>query len=245
MNRRWRWIAVVSALLVGISSAVLAADSTYKGYRIVNLVLNGKPLTSDVPAIIMDGRTLLPVRALSEALGTDVTWDGETYTASLNGRPSLDWAETAQKVRIHLKGIKQLNGSDTGDDTLAGRLIISVQVVNDGPTSQDVDLSNIHLVSAPGGATTKSTFVMPHVLDVTGDRAPVSGSTKVTLARGERVTANLAFDMKAADGVSSSDMQLVMGNPSSGGNDAALRIKIRITVDCSRRPCTITIVISF
>ena len=38
----------------------------------------------DVPAQIIDGRTLIPLRAVSSALGKNVDWNGETSTALIN-----------------------------------------------------------------------------------------------------------------------------------------------------------------
>ena len=38
--------------------------------------LNGTPIPLDVPAKIKNSRTLIPVRAVSEALGCEVSWDG-------------------------------------------------------------------------------------------------------------------------------------------------------------------------
>ena len=44
------------------------------------LYKNGSPIELDVPAQIVNGRTLVPVRAVSEAFGCDVSWDGDTKT---------------------------------------------------------------------------------------------------------------------------------------------------------------------
>lgn len=38
----------------------------------------------DVPPIIKDNRTLLPLRAVGEMLGLDVSWDGETRTVKIS-----------------------------------------------------------------------------------------------------------------------------------------------------------------
>ena len=38
---------------------------------------DGDPITLDVPAMIMNDRTLVPLRAVSEAFGAEVSWDGE------------------------------------------------------------------------------------------------------------------------------------------------------------------------
>lgn len=38
--------------------------------------INGKPVKLDVPALIVNGRTLVPIRFFSEAFGAQVGWDG-------------------------------------------------------------------------------------------------------------------------------------------------------------------------
>lgn len=43
----------------------------------ITISVNSKPLTMDVPPEIVEGRTLVPMRAVFEALGADVTWIGE------------------------------------------------------------------------------------------------------------------------------------------------------------------------
>ncbi|MCX7843438.1 MAG: stalk domain-containing protein [Clostridia bacterium] len=45
------------------------------------IFINGEELITDVPHVIKDGRTLLPVRAVTTALGADVQWIPETRTA--------------------------------------------------------------------------------------------------------------------------------------------------------------------
>lgn len=44
---------------------------------------NGSPNTLDVPAQLINGRTLVPLRAVSEALGCDVGWDGNDNVVSI------------------------------------------------------------------------------------------------------------------------------------------------------------------
>jgi hypothetical protein len=46
-------------------------------------VVNGKPVQMDVPATIMNGRTMLPVRFVSEHLGADVQWEELTKTVTI------------------------------------------------------------------------------------------------------------------------------------------------------------------
>ena len=39
--------------------------------------VNGKEIALDTPSVIKDGRTLVPVRFISESLGKTVEWDAE------------------------------------------------------------------------------------------------------------------------------------------------------------------------
>ncbi|MBQ4598370.1 MAG: copper amine oxidase N-terminal domain-containing protein [Clostridia bacterium] len=45
--------------------------------------LNGETKTMDVAPIIINSRTMLPVRYVAEALGAEIGWDGATSTATL------------------------------------------------------------------------------------------------------------------------------------------------------------------
>lgn len=45
--------------------------------------VNGEARTLDVPAQILQNRTMVPARFVSEALGCDVTWDSATQTAAV------------------------------------------------------------------------------------------------------------------------------------------------------------------
>ncbi|MGQ9532609.1 MAG: copper amine oxidase N-terminal domain-containing protein [Desulfotomaculales bacterium] len=44
---------------------------------------NGQPVTLDQPALLMGGRTMVPVRFVSEAMGAEVNWNGATQTVSI------------------------------------------------------------------------------------------------------------------------------------------------------------------
>jgi len=47
---------------------------------------NGSPVTLDVPSKIISDRTLVPLRFVSEALGANVRWDGDTQTIVINNK---------------------------------------------------------------------------------------------------------------------------------------------------------------
>ncbi len=45
--------------------------------------VNGKKVELDVPPQIVKGRTVVPLRFVTEALGCDVKWDGKTKTITI------------------------------------------------------------------------------------------------------------------------------------------------------------------
>ena len=47
------------------------------------MTVNGEEKTLDVPATLIDSRTLVPVRAISESFGLQVGWDGENNIVSI------------------------------------------------------------------------------------------------------------------------------------------------------------------
>ncbi len=73
-------------------------EVTYKQVRRISMkvgspqmFVNGKIVPLDAPPIIVNSRTLVPLRAIAEALGADVNWDPEykQVTVRLNGTTIL------------------------------------------------------------------------------------------------------------------------------------------------------------
>lgn len=78
----------ISALLV---AAVLALAVTAAGPAVVRadtppvILLDGLPLPFPVPPMIIQDRTMVPFRAIAEALGVTVTWQAETRSIDARG----------------------------------------------------------------------------------------------------------------------------------------------------------------
>ncbi|MGN1318015.1 MAG: copper amine oxidase N-terminal domain-containing protein [Lachnospirales bacterium] len=68
-------VVAVSCLTIGVTSIASAAED-------VTLVVNGEVVECEQPPVIEEGRTLVPFRAVGEALGAEVDWDGATKTVS-------------------------------------------------------------------------------------------------------------------------------------------------------------------
>lgn len=80
-----RIITILSVIALFSTGVVFAANvnGIYKGFPIANVNINGVKIASDVPAILFDSRTLLPVRAVAESMNSVVQWDQKTQTAKL------------------------------------------------------------------------------------------------------------------------------------------------------------------
>ena len=64
------FIFTIIASLI-LSAPLTLADNTADDIKVT---LNGENITFDQPPVIVDGRTLVPIRAVCEALGADVYW---------------------------------------------------------------------------------------------------------------------------------------------------------------------------
>lgn len=73
-------------LLMVLSTAVVAASIvvTTSANDDISILVNGETIECDQAPVIVDGRTLVPVRAIAETVGAEVDWDGETKTATVD-----------------------------------------------------------------------------------------------------------------------------------------------------------------
>ncbi len=87
-------LATGLAVLTILPSAVFAAKD-------VTITYNGETLKTDVPAVIKEDRTFVPLRFLSEALGYKVSWDNESRTAIVakDGEIRLPIGKTTANVK--------------------------------------------------------------------------------------------------------------------------------------------------
>ncbi|GAA3405985.1 stalk domain-containing protein [Paenibacillus hodogayensis] len=104
-------LLAAAGLLLAVSGVAAAAGTTgeYKGYPVVNVVVNGKEVRGEVPGINMEGNTLIPLKVVSEALGAKVGWDQATATATVTttaaasspaGSPTSGQAEDPEKRKL-------------------------------------------------------------------------------------------------------------------------------------------------
>ena len=82
LNMAGVWANAASPVLNRFGSAVSGVELKMTVGK-TDYTLNGEQKTMDVAPIIINSRTMLPVRYVAEALGAEIAWDGATSTATL------------------------------------------------------------------------------------------------------------------------------------------------------------------
>jgi hypothetical protein len=105
---KMNWKTFVSGMIVG---SALFSSVSFAAPAIVKMIVNGKVITSEVPPQIIDGSTLIPARALAEALGAKVIWDqvnntviveSEIYNQLMNEKEVVQLTGSAQRHFWHI-----------------------------------------------------------------------------------------------------------------------------------------------
>lgn len=96
-------VALTLAILCLLTGTVLASETTTRTltayFSGIKIVVDGVAVTpkdangNAVEPFIVDGTTYLPVRAVAEALGKEVGWDGDTRTVYIGQQPGkeINW----------------------------------------------------------------------------------------------------------------------------------------------------------
>jgi hypothetical protein len=110
-------LIIVVLLLVGFLAGRVSADS------IIHIVVNGNEITSDVPPQIINGRTMVPISAVAQALGCHVNWDGSSDTVNIqsgNSSPSASsYIQYAQTQLLSIASLAAQGGSIDPNNTSA------------------------------------------------------------------------------------------------------------------------------
>lgn len=98
-------------LVIGIIIGGLLSVPMVQAANTVKLVVNGEDITykSDVPPQIIDGRTLVPARALAESLGATVEWDegNKSVIVTNNTKQIIDSVNIQDNIKEYSTDITQ------------------------------------------------------------------------------------------------------------------------------------------
>lgn len=124
MKRLFIAIGIFVLCLAFSISAVPNVDASTSSPTVM---LDGNLLSFDIPPIIENGRTLVPLRAIFEALGAEVIWDATTQTVT---------AEKGNtKITLNIGGAAYKNGQfvqlEVPAKIVAGRTLVPLRFVSE------------------------------------------------------------------------------------------------------------------
>jgi len=94
----------------------------------IRVTINGAPLTMDVAPTLQNGRTLVPMRAIFEALGAQVHWDEATRTIRAYRREDAIILELGNRTAWVNGPSRQL---DIAPVAVGGRTMVPLRFVLD------------------------------------------------------------------------------------------------------------------
>lgn len=141
-----------AAFVVLVTMAVfLVPPIPVRGEQEIRVSVDGRWLTFDVPPRIVNGRTLVPLRAIFEALGAAVSWDGATRTvrATLGARV-VELAIGGSTARVGAQTVSL----DVPAQIVDGRTLVPLRFVSEALGAQvawDGVARTVTVASAGGG----------------------------------------------------------------------------------------------
>ncbi|QHT59811.1 copper amine oxidase N-terminal domain-containing protein [Paenibacillus lycopersici] len=100
--------------LGAMAAGTAAASSTASAAGSIGITMMGKPVAADSAPIYAQGRVLVPLRAVSEAMGAEVSWNQATQTASVT-----KWTEQMSlKIGQQVAVIERQFGEGSSKETV-------------------------------------------------------------------------------------------------------------------------------
>ena len=118
----------ISAMIFGVISAAAFGVSVHAAQN-VNLLINGVSVETDTPAqITAEGRTIVPLRVISESLGADVAWEQDEKKVLVEKNGQILELKIGEKV-IYNDG--EAMEIDSPAQIINGRTMVPVRVVSE------------------------------------------------------------------------------------------------------------------
>ncbi len=120
----WRISCYILILLLMLTLPVMAAS----GAQDISVNIDGLKLSTDVAPVIINDRTMVPFRAVSEALGLDVSWDAERQTVSVKGDNLIVEMKIGAK-EAYVNGLPHF--LDSAPVIISGRTMVPLRFVGE------------------------------------------------------------------------------------------------------------------
>jgi hypothetical protein len=169
--------SIALALATIMSVTALTANVGATDYTKVNLLVEGKTVETDQPAVIVDSRTLVPVRVIAENLGSVVDWDADTKTVTFTyGNTVASMEIGGKKLNVTANGVASELPIDVPATIINSRTMVPVRFLSEtfGYTVDwDAETKTVNVTS---GTTAEDVVATPAAVEA----STVEESTEVT-----------------------------------------------------------------
>jgi hypothetical protein len=185
----------------GIAALTVAATATMHSAEAAPRVqLNGQPLATSIAPIVMNGRTLVPMRDIFEALNATVNWNAATRSISATRGTTDVWLQIgnraakvnaqsvtldqaplirSQSTLVPLRFVSEALGASVNWN--GGAQLVSISTGNGPGAPAGSNVAGVQTISVPAGA------VVPVTLDQQLSSATAKqGDTFLTTVKSER-----------------------------------------------------------
>lgn len=131
-------------LIIGITTAAILAASAGSALAAPAVSVNGQTLQLEQPPVIVESRTLVPMRAIFEALGCDVTWNADDQ--SVLARKKLDYVSLAIGDNTLYSNDKTIQ-LDVPAQIVNGHVMVPLRSVSEALDAQAVWNADTQLIS--------------------------------------------------------------------------------------------------
>ena len=121
-----KWTCILMALIMTMFSSVLFVPSSRAAE--IEVILNGKGLVLPVSPIQMNGKTLVPIRAVAEAIHANVVYEDKTKSVTIQLGTNKTVITLGQKKAI-FNGISMI--LDASVQLVDGNTVVSLSFLSD------------------------------------------------------------------------------------------------------------------
>lgn len=158
------WVSI----LVGLLIFPMMLQSPVQAAVPIKIVIDGVTLSTDQPPVAVNGRTLVPMRAIFEALEATIHWDQKTKTVTAKKEDTTIILKLGSKLAtINNKAVNL----DVPGQSLNGRILVPTRFVSEA-LGQEVNwnsMKRIVSITTSGGESRNVTPVTNVVLQDVSD----------------------------------------------------------------------------
>lgn len=205
--RKWTkmsWFLVFILVLSCFSTTVFAADP-------VSATVDDKALNLDTPPQIIDGRTMVPLRGILEALGLELKWDPETKTITAVNKdytivlPVGSKTATVNGKQVELDVPAQITGT--------GRTLVPARFVSESAGANvqwQPSTKTVQIKSANYSKTINNTT---NISNVTGSTININNSNiDNSVTNSHNTTNNYDYSTKINNNINNTTNTTAIGN---------------------------------